>query len=204
MEKYHSIYKHYEACFDKYGASHQGVDWPNMEDLYRRFQVMLNVHTDNSPVKLLDFGCGNGLLYAYLEQKGVDNITYTGLDISQKFIDFCQETYSGIPFICSDITKDGLEGEFDYIICNGTFTEKMDLTFDEMFSFMSQIIYILFQKCSKGIAFNVMSPYVDNEREDLFHVPTDHLLKYVVKNLSRNFIIRNDYGLYEYTVYVYK
>ena len=40
---YQIIYKHYEKCLDKYGDSHLGVDWPNKEDVYKRFDIMLNV-----------------------------------------------------------------------------------------------------------------------------------------------------------------
>ena len=57
---------------------------------------------------------------------------------------------------------------------------------------------------SKGVAFNVMSKAVDWEREDLFHLPADLLIDFLTKKLTRNFIIRNDYGLYEYTTYIYK
>ena len=45
---------------------------------------------------------------------------------------------------------------------------------------------------------------VDWERDDLFHVPLDLLANFFSKNVSRNFIIRNDYDLYEYTVYLYR
>lgn len=54
------------------------------------------------------------------------------------------------------------------------------------------------------MAFNVMSKNVDWEREDLFHMPLDELSAFLTSSISRNFIIRNDYGLYEYTVYVYR
>jgi hypothetical protein len=49
-----------------------------------------------------------------------------------------------------------------------------------------------------------MSKNVDWEREDLFHVSLDLVSDFLCKNLTRNYIIRNDYGLYEYTVYVLK
>ena len=55
-----------------------------------------------------------------------------------------------------------------------------------------------------GIAFNVMSKDVDWERDDLFHLPLSELSSFLSKNLTRRYIIRNDYGLYEYTTYVYK
>jgi len=45
---------------------------------------------------------------------------------------------------------------------------------------------------------------VDWEREDLFHLSLDSLAGFLVKELGRDFVIRNDYGLYEYTTYVYR
>ena len=62
----------------------------------------------------------------------------------------------------------------------------------------------VFAKARKGVAFNVMSKSVDWERDDLFHLSADRLITFLTKSLSRHFIIRNDYGLYEYTTYVYK
>ena len=47
-------------------------------------------------------------------------------------------------------------------------SEKLDLTFDEMFNFFSKTIMTLFNKSKKGIAFNVMSSHVEYERENLF------------------------------------
>ena len=49
-----------------------------------------------------------------------------------------------------------------------------------------------------------MSKEVDWERNDLFHVPVNLLTKYICNYLSKDYVIRHDYGLYEYTIYVYK
>ena len=92
----------------------------------------------------------------------------------------------------------------DYIVMNGFFTEKQGLTFDEMLAYFERTIKIVFAKAERGIAFNVMSKHVDWEREDLFHLPFDRLVGFLTRELTRNFIIRNDYGLYEYTTYVYR
>ena len=73
-----------------------------------------------------------------------------------------------------------------------------------MFEYFQKVIKILFTKINIGLAFNVMSKQVDWERDDLFHLPLDCLAFFITGNLSRNFIIRNDYGLYEFTTYVYK
>jgi hypothetical protein len=50
----------------------------------------------------------------------------------------------------------------------------------------------------------VMTKYLDSEREDLFHLPLDTMAAFISRQISRAFVIRHDYGLFEYTVYVYK
>ena len=73
-----------------------------------------------------------------------------------------------------------------------------------MFSYFKQLSTRVFKYAAVGMAFNVMSKHVDWEREDLFHLPFDTLAEFVRKELTRNFVFRNDYGLYEYTTYVYR
>jgi hypothetical protein len=49
-----------------------------------------------------------------------------------------------------------------------------------------------------------MSKNVEWERDDLFHLSHDLLTDFITKELSRDYIIRADYQLYEYTTYIYK
>jgi hypothetical protein len=49
-----------------------------------------------------------------------------------------------------------------------------------------------------------MSKQVDWERDDLFHLPLDVMSSFVSANLSRRFVVRHDYPLFEYTTYVYR
>ena len=206
IDKYQSIFKHYEKCFDKYGDSHKGVDWPNQNDAYLRYKVMLDlVKTDKKSISLLDFGCGTSHLYDYIKFNDIKNIIYTGLDISKTYIDFSKNKYPNNNYIHCDILKQEINfGKYDYIIINGVFTEKIDLHFDEMFLFMKSCLLCLWKHVNIGISFNVMSSIVDWQRDDLFHLSFDLLASFLCKHLSRNFIIRNDYGLHEYTSYVYK
>ncbi len=205
MTKYKEIYKHYEQCFEQHGDSHLGVDWPSLADLNTRFEVMLDLIKDKqSHATLLDFGCGNGQLIEFLKNQNIVNIKYSGLDISEKFVRFCQEKYPEHTFLNIDLLADDNIPSFDYIICNGVFTEKLLLSHNEMFSFLKEMLVKIFSKSNCGIAFNVMSGHVDYERDDLFHLKHDQLVDFIVKNLSRSYVIRNDYGLYEYIVYIYK
>lgn len=206
---FNKIISHYESCLDKHGDNHLGVDWPKLEDVDKRYKVMLDIisfdNNKNKSISLLDFGCGTAHLLAYIKQNNIENLAYSGLDISQKFVDVAKKKFPETSFFCQDILQSVIDfPTFDYVIMNGVFTEKRELTFDEMWNYFIKIITVIYEKCNKGFAFNVMSKNVDWERDDLFHVSYDLLSSFLCKNLSRSHVIRNDYGLYEYTVYVYK
>ncbi len=206
-KKYLNIVRHYESCLEKYGDTHRGVDWPRTEDVDTRYRVMLEVIKEKSPrkIELLDFGCGTSGLYAYIKNKNMNNIVYSGLDISQKFIDISKAKFPRNKYYCLDVlTEDEKLTVFDYVVMNGVFTEKRDLSFDEMLSFFKNVIKHIFPKVKTAMAFNLMSKQVDWKKKESFHVPLDLLTEFLVKDISRNFIVRHDYGLYEYTTYVYR
>lgn len=206
---YNKIIEHYESCLEKHGDNHLGVDWPKLDDVDKRYKVMLDIirlsEESRDLISVLDFGCGTAHLHEYIKKNNYEKILYSGLDISQKFIDVAQLKYPNNSFYCVDIFDfDVALPSFDYIIMNGVFTEKRELTFNEMWDYFTKIITIVYEKCNVGFAFNVMSKNVDWERDDLFHVSHDLLTTFLSRNLTRNYIIRNDYGLFEYTVYVMK
>lgn len=205
-KKHMSIVVHYESCLEKHGDTHMGVDWPNKEDADTRYRVMLEVIKDtSSKVSLLDFGCGASHLYEYILRHKLYNIEYSGLDLSEKFISLSRSKFPSVSYYCLNILDDPISlPDFDYIVMNGVFTEKRDLSFDEMFAYFKRVVHRVFGKAKIGIAFNVMSSHVDWMRDDLFHLPLDTLAAFLTKELTRDFIIRNDYGLYEYTTYVYR
>lgn len=206
---YNNIISHYEECLKKYGDTHLGVDWPKIEDVDKRYEIMLDLikfgKLNSNLITFLDFGCGTAHLLEFINKSQIKNIQYSGLDISKKFIDVSKNKYPDIDFYCVDFFE-GHESipSFNYIVMNGVFTEKRELTFEQMWDYFTKLITLVFNKSSRGIAFNVMSKNVDWEREDLFHVSHDLLSQFICENLTRNYIIRNDYGLFEYTVYVFK
>ncbi|MDR0271727.1 MAG: class I SAM-dependent methyltransferase [Clostridiales bacterium] len=203
MKKYLEIVNHYEQCLKEHGDNHKGVDWPNLDDALKRYRVMLELIKPNDfAVTLLDVGCGTAMFNEYLQNN--NQAIYSGLDISNEFIKISKQKFPQNTFYEMDILDDPfILPNFDYIVMNGVFTEKQNLSFEEMFSYFRNFVMRIFPKSNIGIAFNVMSKAVDWERDDLFHLSADELISFVTKELSRNFIIRNDYGLYEYTMYLY-
>lgn len=189
------IVEHYESCLEKHGDSHLGVDWPNKEDAKTRYKVMVELFKwYSNHFSLLDYGCGTG---HFLEQPFyVPN--YFGYDKSEKMIELCRKKFPKRNFSSTDYPQS------DYVIMNGVFTEKRSITFGQMWTMVQEELKEVWQKTNKGLAFNVMSYHVDYEKDHLFHLPLDLMACFVTLNLSRNFVIRNDYLPFEYCVYIYR
>ena len=203
---YREIIAHYEDCLDRHGDSHLGVDWPNARDADTRYRVMLDVIGQRGcPATLLDFGCGAGHLLDFIRRDGWNAVEYSGLDASEKFVDLCRRKFPDATFHCRDILESaaGIDPS-DYVVMNGVLTERCGVSEAAMLDYMDALLAAAWPLARKGMAFNVMSAQVDWKRDDLFHVPFDTMARLVKTRLSRHFRFRQDYGLYEYTTYVYR
>jgi hypothetical protein len=204
---YRRIVHFSEGFLERYGDSYLGVGWTKrQEDADTRYRVMLEVLAGErgQPVTLLDFGCGASHLYEYLQTHRRSDVAYSGLDISPRFLALSRGKFPHLTYYDVDVL-DGVSGlpTFDYIVMNGLFTARCDLSFEVMLDYFERLVRRVFAMARRGIAFNVMSKQVDWERDDLFHLPFDVLASFLVRDVSRHFVVRHDYGLYEYTTYVY-
>lgn len=204
---YHALKAHYEACLDEHGDSHLGVNWSRLEDAEKRYEVMLEMikPIPGRRVSVLDFGCGASHFYEYLRRAGRDDIDYTGLDISEKFVALSRAKYPENAYVCQDfLSPDAELGQYDYVVMNGVFTNRTGMSEAAMMGFFTTLVGKLFPHVRVGLAFNAMTKHVDWERDDLFHLPFDTLAAFLKRSVSRKFVIRSDYGLYDYTTYVYR
>lgn len=206
LQDYHQIRTCTEEYFEREGDTPLGMGWPNVPDAERRFDVMLEgIPRSGCPIKLLDFGCGTGHLYEHLVTRKQTDIEYYGIDLSSKFIETASHKHPDVSFIQGDVlTQPDILGFYDFAVINGVFTSKCEMSFEAMLAFVKRILSLLFRHVRNGLAFNAMSKQVDWERDDLFHLPLDTIAQFLCQSLSRDFVIRNDYGLYEYTTYVYR
>lgn len=190
---------HYEKCLKKHGACAKGVDWPNEKDADLRYRVMKDSNGGWGFGSYLDVGCG----YGRFSEDVYGN--YVGIDVSAKMIAAAKKKYPLRLFEVRDILKKPFKAKsFDYVVMNGVLTEKLSLSHKEMEGFAFDMIRAAFKMCRIGLAFNVMSAHVDWKRDDLFHVPFDTMACFLKDCVSKHFSFRQDYGLYEYTTYVYR
>jgi hypothetical protein len=149
---YHDIVAHYESCFARPGDGCRGVDWPNATDADTRYRVMLEVIREpaGTPVSLLDFGCGLAHFYEYLLRAGRGEIEYAGLVLSPEFVVACRGKHPGVTFHCADVLNDSAPlAKHDYIVLNGVLTEKVSLSFDEMWQYSQRLLVKLFEAANK-------------------------------------------------------
>jgi len=205
---YFALKTHYESCLAEFGDTNKGVDWPNQDDAQLRYRIMLDILKylpEKNDFSILDFGCGAAHLYDYILSQKFSNITYSGLDISESFVSLCRQKYPNNTFISGDVLSSKIDIDCsDFIICNGVFTEKQTMSWDQMWHFVQELLPSIFQYADYGIAVNFMHAHVDWERDDLFHLPLDKLYAFCAENMSRHVCVRSDYGLYEYTAYILK
>lgn len=196
-----------EALFAEHGDNYLGQGWTKTkENADIRYRVMLDLILDSDEsVSLLDFGCGTGHLLNFILDHHFDGITYSGLDASSRFIEVARSKYPSVTFYLGDLFSGDFElPQFDYIVMNGLFTYKGPLSFNEMVRQWQDLVVAVMAHARVGVAFNATSPYVDWQRDDLFHLPMQLLADVVAGSPCPHFRIRHDYGLYESTVYAYR
>lgn len=207
---YMALVEGVEALFAEHGDTHVGLGYPKADGFHDRYRTFLDVTRFGPDAgkggTLLDVGCATGCVLDEIKASGRSDIQYRGVDLSPVMIDKAREKHPeadfilGDPFELTNIWSD----EPDYVLLCGLFTWRRDMSNAEMTAYMAKFLRIAFDSCKRGVAFNVMSHHVDWQRDDLFHVPFDVMAAHLKAELSRNYIFRADYGLFEYTTYLYK
>lgn len=194
-----------ERSLEQHGDSALGVGWPRGAEA--RYQVMLDViRPQSTHASLLDFGCGAAHLLEFIRSRALQGIDYHGLDASPRAIELCRRKFPDIEFLALDVlAEDALAWpDFDYVVMNGVLTYKGGTSQAAMFEYARTLVKAVFRHVRVGLAFNVLSKHVDQERDELFHLEMDPLIGFLSREVSRHLVIRADYGLYEYTVHVYR
>ncbi len=191
-----------------YGDSFRGVGYTrSAEEAHDRYALMLEVIRErDAAITLLDLGCGLAHLLDHIESRpDLPDIRYAGRDISHAYVEAAKRRHPDADIDVLDVLRsDATLAEYDYVVMNGLFNWRGDLSARSMKRYWERMTAVAFAHARRGIAFNVMSTIVDWRRDDLFHLSFDVLARSVAKNLSRHFVVRHDYKAYEYTTYVYR
>src|SRR6186713_692619 len=118
-------------ALNEHGVTPAGVLWPNAPDLATRYEVLLSPidfqkYSPFGRVKLLDLGCGPGLLLDYLaENRLIDVVDYHGVDVLAATMEPGRGRWPLHRFELRDVRDNPFaDAVFDFCIVCGTFTAR--------------------------------------------------------------------------------
>src|SRR5262249_20901902 len=144
----------YRALFQKYGDSPEGSGMSSEGHRFR-FGRLAEI-ADLRNRRVLDLGCGIGAFYPFLVEK-FGRVDYTGIDLVPETIEFAAQKYPDPRFLCRDLSVEGLDETFDYVLISTVFNK----TIPEYDDLMKDLLALGFDYCKLGLGFNFLSTYVN-------------------------------------------
>ncbi|MFF7107629.1 class I SAM-dependent methyltransferase [Pseudomonas sichuanensis] len=191
---------HYSNLLETHGDTFEAAQYSSRASQEARFAVLASI-ADLNGAKILDFGCGTGHLATYLHQQGIE-FSYTGVDILENFFVHGRAKHPEHRF---GLWEEFCHERFDYVFVSGVFNNVLD----DNWGFFADSVKKLFDVADKGLAFNLMSSYVDYRDPGLWYVDPERVFSYV-KTITPYLTVRNDYVVkdtqvpFEFAVYAYR
>lgn len=178
----------YSELLKKHGPNDpRSVKWGDKRTQYFRFKILCEI-ADLTNEAVLDYGCGLGDLYDYLQTQGFKG-TYAGQDINSDLIRAAREKYP-LNFWVGGGEIPGC----DYALLSGVFNES----FEGREQMIKDTLTKVYEAARKGVAYNGIyggAEMATSDPAELFRFCTT-LTPYVT--------LRQDYRGGNFTLYLYR
>jgi len=195
----------YRRGLASHGTAPQGVGWKDERSQILRFRKLATLigggHPAPDQITVNDLGCGYGALFGFLD--ALPDVTlagYHGYDLSAEMLAAARRTTDDRARLIEASTA---TLEADYSFASGTFNVKGRAPDDVWSAYVFNSIRELFAKSRRGMAFNVLTSYVDFEQPNLFYADPGTFFDYCKRELSPYVTLLHDYPLYEWTMLVH-
>ncbi|HSB02271.1 MAG TPA: class I SAM-dependent methyltransferase, partial [Anaerolineales bacterium] len=184
----------------------KGVDYNGEQAQQIRFAELVKIIDPSRPFSIIDYGCGYGAMFEFLQKRGWQ-FDYYGVDLIEKMVIAGREKYKD--FTNAHFTTEEKELPVaDYLVAAGIFNIKLEAPYDQWQDFVCETLEHMNALCSRGFAFNMLTKYSDAERmaqrPDLFYGDPLFFFDLCKHKFSRNVALLHDYGLYDFTILVRK
>jgi SAM-dependent methyltransferase len=142
----------YTRLCEIHGASHKALDWGSAGSQAKRFRVLAEIGLKNGE-RVLDVGCGLGDFYGWMQDNGLQGVSYKGIDITPALIEKARAKYPGQDFEVRNILESASGCEADYVFVSGIFAKRSR----ERAAFAKAMVAKIYACAAKGVAFNSLS-----------------------------------------------
>ncbi len=199
--------QYFTEKLEQFGATAKGVDYNGEAAQQVRFAELAKIiKNPDERFSVLDYGCGYGALFNYLNAFGWQ-FDYYGVDLIEKMIVAAKETHKDFPNVTFTTDEKELP-TVDYLLAGSIFNNKLDVPSADWQGFVIESLHNMNGRCSKGFSFNMLTAYSDQDRmqqrPDLFFGDPLFFFDLCKRNFSRNVALLHDYGLYDFTILVRK
>jgi SAM-dependent methyltransferase len=197
--------RHYSALVRQYGDDPRSAQQSDRSTQERRMAVLAEIG-DIQDAEIFDFGCGTGHFLTYLTSACGFRGRYIGCDLSPEALKLARRNHPEATFVATDVLSDGVGQTIDYAFASGTFNNRIG----DNWGFLTRAVDAIFPSVRRGLAFNLISSYVDYCDPSLYYADPEEVFRFCREHLSTRVALRHDYQLktailpYEFTVYVYK
>ncbi|OGC23327.1 hypothetical protein A2291_06670 [candidate division WOR-1 bacterium RIFOXYB2_FULL_42_35] len=206
---------YFEGLLDQHGENYLALDWNNPESQKLRYQIFKEIFIYGrkaANISVLDVGCGFGDFYGFLKREKLlkaHRINYSGYDISAKLLAVAKKKYSEARFELKDILEDRLIPQFDYLFASGIFNIRTTDA-ESHLEFVKSMILRMFDLSRYGAALNFLSEgalpisdFEDRQSGRYFYFKPEEILHFC-RFVCGKYILRHDYHLGDFTVYLLK
>ena len=170
-----------------------------------RYELITDTLKNDDGFSVHDVGMGLADLLNFMKMRfPAKNFSYSGSDILIEYVEESRRRYPGIIFFHRDIADCIPDDCYDWVVMSGVFHQRKESTIREWEHFAHQLIKNSFAMARKGVVFNFISPFVDYYQTEVYYSNMPKWINFINDELSRFFVIRHDYALFEYTVSVFK
>jgi len=195
-----ALIKIYNDKAKNYGEDIRALGWNSIRSQEIRFKVLMEIG-DLQKRSILDIGCGFGDLYGYLLKKRTGFKKYLGIDINPKMIAIAKRRYPEANFKVGDILENFPNVHFDYVLASGIFAFEIPNWEDHCLLVLRQ----MYNLCNIGVSVNFLSYFTQGEKvANANYVHPARIIHFIGSNISRKFVLRHNYKINDFTVYIYK
>ena len=191
--------RYYADRLLEHGATAAGVDWNGEGSQTLRFDQLLLLLDPTRAGTLLDFGCGYGALLGHLAARGIE-VPYVGYDAAPEMVAAAQALHPDATF-ASDLAT---LGPVEHVVASGVLNVRGAASRADWERYAIATVEEIDRLATRSFAFNLLTSYVDWERDDLYHADPCFWFDLCKRRFGRQVALLHDYGLWEFTIIVRK